>query len=87
MSITKKTVLKGLVLTTVTVMGLQGMAFASTRAQAAPAAIEKYASVQASGNSVVRDSTSVPVQVASRLKSGLRINNACDATVSNCSHG
>ncbi|PBP44410.1 hypothetical protein [Pseudomonas syringae] len=79
--------MKGLVLTTFTVMGLQGMAFASTRTQAAPAAIEKYAPVQASDNSIIRDSKAVPVQVALRLKSGLRINSACDDTGLPCPRG
>ncbi len=87
MSITKKAVLKGLVLTTFTVLGSQGMAFAHARTQTAPAATEKYAPVQASDNSNIGDSKAVPVQVALRLKSGLKINTACDDTGLPCPRG
>ncbi len=88
MSITKKTVLKGLVVTTFAVIGLQGFAFASTRTEASPAsAVEKYAPVQESGKGMTRDTKIVPAQVASRLRSGTRIYNACDDNGMPCPHG
>ncbi|RMU79463.1 hypothetical protein ALP22_00441 [Pseudomonas coronafaciens pv. porri] len=89
MSITKKTVLKGLVVTTFAVIGLQGIAVASTRTEASPAsAVEKYAPVQESGKGMTRDAKVVPAQVASRLRwSSTRIYNACDDNGMPCPHG
>ncbi|RMS80223.1 hypothetical protein ALP59_200165 [Pseudomonas savastanoi] len=82
-----KSALKGLIVTTVAVIGLQGIAFAGARTQAAPAVDGKYALVQDSGRGVTRDAKAVPAQLATRLRSGLRINTACDDTGLPCPRG
>ncbi|MCQ2990470.1 hypothetical protein NLO72_14690 [Pseudomonas tremae] len=81
--------MKGLVVTTFAVIGLQGIAVASTRTEASPAsAVEKYAPVQESGKGMTRDTKIVPAQVASRLRwSSTRIYNACDDNGMPCPHG
>ncbi|MCV4282250.1 hypothetical protein [Pseudomonas capsici] len=74
--------MKKLMVTTAAVIGLQGMAFAAVSQQ--PVSVQKgqYAQVQAQDAAKVgaRSSTAMPLQVASRLSSGLRINKACDDT-------
>ncbi len=50
MNITRKSVLKGLVVTTVAVIGLQGIAFAAASKPSAPTADGRYALVQDASN-------------------------------------
>lgn len=71
-------VMKSLVVTTVAVIGLQGVAFAAAVKQTTHAADAGYAVVQDAGKNVSSNSKAVPMQVALRWSSGLRINNACD---------
>ena len=80
--VTGKSVLKKLVVVTAAVIGLQGMAFAAVSQQPVSAQEGKYAQVQAqdAAKAGTRSSTVMPLQVASRLSSGLRINTACDDT-------
>ncbi|RMV44702.1 hypothetical protein ALP10_00265 [Pseudomonas syringae pv. helianthi] len=73
-----KSILKSAVVTTVAVIGLQGMAFAADHTQNAPAADGKNMFVQVSGKTAVPDTNTAQTQLASRLSSGLRINTACD---------
>ncbi|KAA8698116.1 hypothetical protein [Pseudomonas caricapapayae] len=70
--------MKSAVVTTVAFIGLQGMAFAADHTQSAPAADGKNAFVQESGKTAVPDTHTAQTQLASRLSSGFRINNACD---------
>ncbi|WP_147461824.1 hypothetical protein [Pseudomonas coronafaciens] len=63
-SITKKSVLKGFVVTTVAVVGLQGMAFAAASKPLAPVADGKYALSQDAGKNISKESAPAPVQVA-----------------------
>ncbi|MEX5572273.1 hypothetical protein Q1J52_04970 [Pseudomonas lijiangensis] len=74
--------MKKLVVVTAAVIGLQGMAFAAVSQQPVSAQEGKYAQVQAqdAAKAGTRSSTVMPLQVASRLSSGLRINTACDDT-------
>ncbi|AVB19396.1 MULTISPECIES: hypothetical protein [Pseudomonas syringae group] len=82
-----KSALKGLVVTTVAVIGLQGIAFAGTLTKTAPTVDGKYAIVQDSGKGVTRDIKAVPAQVALRSSGGLRIRSACDDTGLPCPRG
>ncbi|MCV4340868.1 hypothetical protein [Pseudomonas capsici] len=74
--------MKKLMVTTAAVIGLQGMAFAAVSQQ--PVSVQKgqYAQVQAqdAAKAGAGSHTAMPLQVASRLSSGLRINKACDDT-------
>ncbi|MBX8601174.1 hypothetical protein K5D40_02870 [Pseudomonas cichorii] len=74
--------MKKLVVVTAAVIGLQGMAFAAVSQQPVSVQEGKYAQVQAqdAAKADTRSSTVMPLQVASRLSSGLRINTACDDT-------
>ncbi|MBX8548686.1 hypothetical protein K5D68_03595 [Pseudomonas cichorii] len=74
--------MKKLVVVTAAVIGLQGMAFAAVSQQPVSVQEGKYAQVQAqdAAKAGTRSSTVMPLQVASRLSSGLRINTACDDT-------
>ncbi|EPM69919.1 hypothetical protein A584_12755 [Pseudomonas syringae pv. theae ICMP 3923] len=85
--VTAKSALKVLVVTTVAIIGLQGTAFAATGIQTAPAVDGKHALVQEAGKTEATRTTSAPLQVATRLKSGLRINTACDDTGLPCPRG
>ncbi|MFA0997695.1 MULTISPECIES: hypothetical protein [Pseudomonas syringae group] len=76
--VTAKSVLKGLVVTSVAIIGLQGMAFAATGTQTNPAADVKQAFAQDAGKNLASDAKAAPVQVAYRWSRGLNINNACD---------
>lgn len=78
--VTAKSALKALVVTTIAIIGLQGTAFAATGIQTAPAVDGKHALVQEAGKTEATRTTSAPLQVATRLKNGLRINTACDDT-------
>ncbi|WP_141251711.1 hypothetical protein [Pseudomonas syringae] len=75
-SITKKSVLKGLIVTTVAVIGLQSMAFAAASKPSALAADGKYAVVQGAG-SASKDSKSAPTQVAMRIPQNSKTNDPC----------
>ncbi|MBX8486845.1 hypothetical protein K5D34_04925 [Pseudomonas cichorii] len=74
--------MKKLVVVTAAVIGLQGMAFAAVSQQPVSVQEGKYAQVQAqdAAKAGTTSSTVMPLQVASRLSSGLRINTACDDT-------
>ncbi|RMN37432.1 hypothetical protein ALQ60_200166 [Pseudomonas syringae pv. papulans] len=82
-----KSALKGFVVSTVAVIGLQGIAFAGTVTQTAPAVDGKYAIMQDSGKGVTRNTKAVPAQVAIRSSRGLRINTACDDIGLPCPRG
>ncbi|WP_122339826.1 hypothetical protein [Pseudomonas caricapapayae] len=79
--------MKVIVVTTVAIISLQSLAFASTHTQSAPAADGKYALLQNSGNRMARDAKAVPANVASRSSGGLRVNTACDDTGLPCPRG
>nr|WP_122318486.1 hypothetical protein [Pseudomonas cichorii] len=70
--------MKKLVVTTVAVIGLQGMAFAADSLQPVSAKQGAYTVAQDAVKVGGKDSRAVPMQVAGRLSSGLRINTACD---------
>ncbi|KPY30869.1 hypothetical protein ALO65_200281 [Pseudomonas syringae pv. papulans] len=72
-----KSALKGFVVSTVAVIGLQGIAFAGTVTQTAPAVDGKYAIMQDSGKGVTRNTKAVPAQVAIRSSRGLRTALPC----------
>ncbi|MBP1140193.1 hypothetical protein JOE29_002144 [Pseudomonas sp. PvP009] len=75
-NITKKSVLKGFVVTTVAVIGLQGMAFAAASKPTAPAAYGKHTLVQDASNAS-KESKSAPIQVAARVPNNSNLNDPC----------
>ncbi|KPB51332.1 Uncharacterized protein ALO57_00167 [Pseudomonas coronafaciens pv. oryzae] len=77
-SITKKSVLKGFVVTTVAVVGLQGMAFAAASKPLAPVADGKYALSQDAGKNISKDSNAAPMQVAAGKAISANPRNAPD---------
>ncbi|RMN22813.1 hypothetical protein ALP73_03134 [Pseudomonas coronafaciens pv. garcae] len=76
MNITRKSVLKGLVVTTVAVIGLQGIAFAAASKPSAPTADGRYALVQDASNAS-KESKSAPIQVAARIPNDPQLNDPC----------
>ncbi|MBI6852984.1 hypothetical protein AAIM60_22805 [Pseudomonas lijiangensis] len=74
--------MKKLVVVTAAVIGLQGMAFAAVSQQPVSVQDGKYAQAltQDSVKAGTKSSAAMPMQVAWRLSSGLRINTACDDT-------
>ncbi|WP_373271013.1 hypothetical protein [Pseudomonas syringae] len=75
-SITKTSVLKGFVMTTVAVISLQGVAFAAASKPSAPAVDGKYALVQGAGNAS-KDSKAAPMQLAIRIPNHTNVNDPC----------
>ncbi|QQQ48418.1 hypothetical protein JJQ97_13575 [Pseudomonas syringae] len=71
-----KSVLKGIIVTGVAVLGLQSMAFAAVSPQKTPAVVEKQVALQGVGNSDASAVKAKPVQVALNWRG--RINTACD---------
>ncbi|WP_054991275.1 hypothetical protein [Pseudomonas coronafaciens] len=69
-SITKKSVLKGFVVTTVAVVGLQGMAFAAASKPSGPVSDGKYSLAQDAGKDISKDSKAAPMQVAAYRERG-----------------
>ncbi|WP_122347195.1 MULTISPECIES: hypothetical protein [Pseudomonas syringae group] len=68
--------MKGLVVTTVAVIGLQGMAFAAASKPSALAADGRYALVQDASNAS-KESKSAPIQVAARVPNNSNLNDPC----------
>ncbi|ALU60249.1 hypothetical protein ACA40_10390 [Pseudomonas syringae pv. lapsa] len=82
-SITKKTMLKGFVVTTFAVISLQSMAFAAASKPSLPVADVKYALVQDAGKNISKDSKAAPIQVAGRTSIGTN-RNPCDIDPLHC---
>ncbi|MCQ2990469.1 hypothetical protein NLO72_14685 [Pseudomonas tremae] len=82
-SITRKSVLKGVVVTTVAVIGLQGMAFAAAFKPSAPVADVNHALLQDAGKNISKDSKAAPIQVAGRISLGTN-RNQCDIDPLHC---
>ncbi|WP_055002754.1 hypothetical protein [Pseudomonas coronafaciens] len=75
-SITKKSVLKGFVVTTVAVIGLQSMAFAAASKPSGPVSDGKYSLAQDAGKDISKDSKAAPMQVAAGKAISSRARNA-----------